>query len=98
MKGKTYAIKWHQILRRYRSNHRSEGESGSHRQAGGEDEPAGPPDKQGRGVAIVQSLKDYGAQSEEQALLRDVVRGLMDLEEGHELSLNDVKKRLGLSE
>ena len=51
----------------------------------------------GRGVAIVQSLKDYGAQSEEQAFLRDVVRGLMDLEEGHEISLKDVKKRLGLS-
>jgi prevent-host-death family protein len=51
----------------------------------------------GRGVAIVQSLKDYEAQSEEQAFLRDVVRGLMDLEEGHEISLKDVKKRLGLS-
>ena len=51
----------------------------------------------GRGVAIVQSLKDYEAQSEEQSFLRDVVRGLMDLEEGHEISLKDVKKRLGLS-
>ncbi len=51
----------------------------------------------GRGIAVVQSLKDYEAQSEEQACLRDVVQGLMDLEEGHELSLNNVKKRLGLS-
>jgi len=51
----------------------------------------------GRGVAIVQSLKDYEAQSEEQSFLRDVVRGLMDLEDGHEISLKDVKKRLGLS-
>ena len=51
----------------------------------------------GRGVAIVQSLKDYEAQSEEHAFLRDVVRGLMDLEDGHEISLKDVKKRLGLS-
>jgi len=52
----------------------------------------------GRGVAVVQSLKDYEAQSEEQAFLRGVVQGLMDLEEGRELSLKDVKKRLGLSE
>lgn len=51
----------------------------------------------GRGVAVVQSLKDYEAQSEEQAFLRDVVRGMMDLEEGHEISLKDVKKRLKLS-
>jgi len=50
----------------------------------------------GRGVAIVQSLKDYEAKEEEQAFLRGVVQGLMDLEEGREMSLADVKKRLGL--
>ena len=54
--------------------------------------------KRGRGVAIVQSLRDYEAQSEEQAFLRGVVRGLMDLEDGREISLKDVKKRLELSE
>jgi len=52
----------------------------------------------GRGVAIVQSLKDYEAQSEEQAFLRGVVQGLMDLEEGREIGMKDVKKRLGMSE
>jgi len=51
----------------------------------------------GRGVAIVQSLKNYEAKEEEQAFLRGVVQGLMDLEEGREMSLVDVKKRLGLS-
>ena len=51
----------------------------------------------GRGVAIVESLKDYEAKEEEQAFLRDVVRGLMDIEEGREVSLADAKKRLGLS-
>ena len=51
----------------------------------------------GRGVAVVQSLKDYEAQTEEQAFLRGVVQGLMDLEEGREVSLADVKKRLGLT-
>ena len=52
----------------------------------------------GRGVAIVESLKDYEAKEEEQAFLRGVVQGLMDMEEGREMSLADVKKRLGLSE
>ncbi len=52
----------------------------------------------GRGVAIIQSLKDYEAKAEEQAFLRDIVQGLMDMEEGREMSLADVKKRLGLSE
>lgn len=51
----------------------------------------------GRGVAVVQSLKDYEAETEERAFLRGVVQGLMDLEEGREMSLADVKKRLGLS-
>jgi prevent-host-death family protein len=51
----------------------------------------------GRGVAVVQSLKGYEADAEEQAFLRGVVRGLVDLEEGRETSLEGVKKRLGLS-
>ncbi len=51
----------------------------------------------GRGVAVVQSLKDYETETEERAFLRGVVQGLMDLEEGREMDLADVKSRLGLS-
>jgi len=51
----------------------------------------------GRGVAVVQSLKDYETEMDERAFLRDIVQGLMDLEEGREMNLADVKKRLGLS-
>jgi prevent-host-death family protein len=51
----------------------------------------------GRGVAIVQSLRDYENETEERSFLRGVVQGLMDLEEGREIGLADVKKRLGLS-
>jgi len=51
----------------------------------------------GRGVAVVQSLKDYETQTEELAFLRGVVEGLMDLEEGREMSLAEAKKRLGLT-
>ena len=50
----------------------------------------------GRGVAIVESIKEHEAKEEEQAFLRGVVQGLMDLEEGREISLADVKKRLGM--
>jgi prevent-host-death family protein len=51
----------------------------------------------GRGVAVVQSLKEYEAEAEEKAFLKDVVQGLMDLEEGREMSLADVKKHLDLT-
>ena len=51
----------------------------------------------GRGVAVVESVKDYEERMEEQAFLRGVVKGLVDIEEGKEISLAEVKKRLGLS-
>ena len=51
----------------------------------------------GRGVAVVESVKDYEEKTEEQVFLRGVVQGLMDIEEGREISLAEVKKRLGLS-
>ncbi len=50
----------------------------------------------GRGVAVVQALSDYEAESEERSFLRDVVRGLMDLEAGRELDLEEVKRHLEL--
>lgn len=50
----------------------------------------------GRGVAVVQSVTDYEAAEEERAFMRAVVIGLADLEAGRELSLSDVKARLGL--
>jgi prevent-host-death family protein len=50
----------------------------------------------GRGVAVVQALARYEADTEEREFLRGVVRGLMDLEEGRETSLVEVKTRLGL--
>ena len=50
----------------------------------------------GRGVAVVESVKDYEEKTEEQAFLRSVVQGLMDIEEGREISLAEVKKRLSM--
>lgn len=50
----------------------------------------------GRGVAVVQSLQVYEMEMEERVFLRGVVQGLMDLEEGREQNLDEVKKRFGL--
>jgi len=51
----------------------------------------------GRGIAVVQSLKEYEADTEEISFLRGVVQGLMDLEEGREVSMAEAKKQLGLA-
>ena len=50
----------------------------------------------GRGVAVVQSVAEFEASEEARAFMRAVVEGLSDLEEGRELSLREVKARLGL--
>jgi hypothetical protein len=50
-----------------------------------------------RGVAVVQALAEYEAESEERAFLRGVVQGLMEVEEGCETDLSAVKIRLGLT-
>ena len=50
----------------------------------------------GRGVAVMQALADYEAETEERAFLRGIVQGLVDLEAGREMDLGEVKQRLGL--
>lgn len=50
----------------------------------------------GRGVAVLQSIRDYEQGVEERLFMRGVVKGLLDLEEGREISLTDVKRRFGL--
>ena len=51
----------------------------------------------GRGVAVVQSVRDYEAEAEERAFLKAVVQGMMDVEEGRTVNLAEAKKRLGLA-
>jgi len=48
----------------------------------------------GRSVAVIQNLHDYESDVEERAFMKAVVKGLVDLEEGREVSLLDAKKRL----
>jgi prevent-host-death family protein len=51
----------------------------------------------GRGVAVVQALHDYESNLEKQAFMKAVVKGMVDLEEGQDISLADVKKYLKIS-
>ena len=50
----------------------------------------------GRGVAVVQALDEYEKKEEERAFLKAVTQGMMDVKEGNEFSLNEVKKKLGI--
>ncbi len=50
----------------------------------------------GRGVAVVQSLSDFEAKSDEREFMRAVLKGIVDLEEGREINLEEVKKHLNL--
>jgi prevent-host-death family protein len=50
----------------------------------------------GRGVAVMQDLHDYEAGIEKQEFMKAVVKGMVDLEAGREISLADVKKQLSL--
>jgi prevent-host-death family protein len=50
----------------------------------------------GRGIAVMQGLAEYEKNEEERAFMRAVTQGLMDIKEGKELGLEDVKKKLGI--
>jgi len=50
----------------------------------------------GRGVAVMQGLEEYENLEEERAFMKAVAQGLVDIKEGKEQSLEDVKKKLGI--
>ncbi len=50
----------------------------------------------GRGIAVVQGLDEYEKNNEERDFMRAVAQGLMDIKEGNELGLEEVKKKLGI--
>ena len=50
----------------------------------------------GRGVAVVQNLQDFESAEEERQFMRAVVKGMVDMEEGREKTLHQVKKDLGM--
>jgi len=50
----------------------------------------------GRGVAVVQGLEDYEFKEEEREFMKAVAAGLVEIREGREVELDEVKKRLGI--
>ncbi len=50
----------------------------------------------GRGVAVMQGLDEYEKKEEEREFLKAVATGLMEVREGKELELDEVKKKLGI--
>ena len=50
----------------------------------------------GRGVAVVKALSQYEAAQDERDFMRAVVAGLADIDAGRVVSLDEVKKDLGL--
>jgi len=50
----------------------------------------------GRGIAVVQGLEEYEKNEEEKEFMKAVAQGLMEIKEGGEQDLNEVKKKLGL--
>lgn len=50
-----------------------------------------------REVAVVQALGDYEAAQEEREFMRAVVAGLVDVEAGRVMSLDEVVRSLGLT-
>ena len=50
----------------------------------------------GRGIAVVQGLEEYEKNAEERAFMKAIAQGLMEVKEGNELELEDVKRKLGI--
>jgi prevent-host-death family protein len=50
----------------------------------------------GRGVAVVQGLAEFEKNSDELAFVKAIAQGLMDIEEGKTVELEEAKKRIGL--
>ncbi len=50
----------------------------------------------GRGVAVVQGLEEYENLEEERAFMKAVTQGLVEIKEGKEQSLEDVKNKLSI--
>ena len=51
----------------------------------------------GRGVAVVQGLDEYEKNEDERDFIKAIAQGLMDIKNGNELELDEVKKKLGIN-
>jgi len=51
----------------------------------------------GKGIAVVQGLAEYEESQETREFMKAITQGLIEIKEGNELELDDVKKKLGIS-
>lgn len=53
--------------------------------------------RRGRGVAVMQGLEEYESHEEERAFIKAIAQGLMEIKENKVLTLDEVKKKLGIN-
>ncbi len=51
----------------------------------------------GKGIAVVQGLAEYEESQENREFMKAITQGLIEIKEGKELGLDEVKKKLGIS-
>jgi len=51
----------------------------------------------GKGIAVVQGLAEYEESQENREFMKAITQGLIEIKEGNELDLDDVKKKLNIS-
>lgn len=51
----------------------------------------------GKGIAVVQGLTEYEEKEEDRAFLKAITQGLIEIKEGNELDIDEVRKKLGIS-
>jgi len=51
----------------------------------------------GKGIAVVQGLAEYEENQENREFMKAITQGLIEIKEGNEFGLDEVKKKLGIS-
>jgi len=51
----------------------------------------------GRGIAVMQGLEEFENHEEERAFVKAIARGLLEVKEGKEQTVDDVKRKLGIN-
>lgn len=53
--------------------------------------------RRGKGIAVMQGLVEYEENEENREFIKAIAQGLIEVGEGNELGLDEVKKKLGIS-
>ncbi len=51
----------------------------------------------GKGIAVVQGLAEYEENEEKSEFMKAITQGLIEIKEGNEQELDEVKKKLGIN-